>query len=381
MSISIQRAEDSALKKSKPVLVVIVLMAICQAFFFRISDVAQDSVRHLVTLKRSWAVNGDYIRRDPDKVLVFFMGGSRITGGVIPEVFDDEAGFTRSYNVSLPGMPLAAYYFWLRDFFAHHDSFQYPDYILVDPSETDWSKPHFFEYALANAGAPEVLNYSLATGSSSMLINYFLPLRFHWPEVRRYLKSRFYSSSPGFFQDRLVSMYESKYEEYETYKHDWFYLFHSQFVAPERHWLARKSLVEATRGYYDFRELSVREGSLPGDYRFRKEKTGGEPLAATPYLRKFLELTGKHGIKVVMIEDYAAVSQVSKLKVLKTTSAEGTDGTGNVIVAPYTLKKQLYENHYFSDPLHLTIPGAADFTKRLARVFQNAVHDNLNPQP
>lgn len=355
------------------------LAALTSLLFLKAADIMQDSSRHVVNIKREWARGSGYIQAEPGRELVFFMGDSKIAAGLLPEAFDSLLdGRVKSYNTALPGLPLAPHYFWLKDYLENHEKEDYPDFIILRLKPAGWDFFHFVGYAVQGAGLSEIFQYYFITGDAKILGNYFFPMRFNFPLMKRFLVGQVYRFAPESVQEKIKRKYYENQKGRETYGHDWEFFFETQFVRPFERWRERKAFLEESRGRYDFREMQAQGGVLAEDYRYVKKGEWGESSEAgapqDPFLEKFFELTRRHHIRVVLINDYLLPSQVEE---------EQTDGVPelwkelsrrypHVSILPGAEAAQVYPNGSFSDPLHLTEEGAERFTSYIAGQFKKA---------
>lgn len=367
--------KESALRL-RPFWAAVILFAAASFLSLKIADVYQDSARHVVNVKRAWAKDPHFIQPEEGRDLVFFMGDSKIAAGLLPEEFDRAAnGRTKSYNTSLPGLPLAPHYFWLKDYLENHKKEAYPDYIVLRLKPAGWDFFHFLNYAIQGAGASEVFQYYFLTGNEEILINYFVPLRFNWPLIRRFIIGQGYRFSPESIKVKIKQKYRERQKGRETYAHDWEYFFETQFVRPFDRWKERKAVLEETRGRYGFREARSKTGSLPKTFRFVKKGEWGEAAAIEgvkdPFVEKFFELTRKSGIRVILINDYIMPSQEKTEQTEKVPEfwKDLARHYEHVTIMPGAEKAQVYPNSLFSDPLHLTKEGAEQFSAYIAGQF------------
>jgi len=120
---------------SRAFFVFLLLFLIAQIICLEVSDLSDDG-KLLVKFKRQWVRSASIIKAPDDKDLVFFLGHSKILSTIIPELFDRENAYsTYSYNLALPGLPLAPHYFMLKDYLEknkppqiHHPAVKYGDH-------------------------------------------------------------------------------------------------------------------------------------------------------------------------------------------------------------------------------------------------------------
>lgn len=345
--------------------------------FASMTGVSQDGARQVVNMKREWARN-HFIKREAGKELVFFMGNSKIAAGLVPEVFDQATGgMTHSYNLALPGLPLAPHYFLLADYLKTHPP---PDMIILRLNKGGWNYFHFSEYAIQGAGIFEVLGYRKVIGNNDLFINYFLSPRLNWPFVKRFVLGKLYSFLPKDLQLRIRSAYEAEQVDREYYEHDWDYFFEAQFIRPEDRARERRQFVADHRGYYNFRENAVVGGALPKDYAYVKKGDWAQSDYAgeeDPFVDKFFKLAESLGIRVMLINSY--VLETEKGDAMPRLWTDLASRYRNVILPEESARPQVMANQFFSDPLHLNQKGADLYSRYIASVFLRAVHSRTSP--
>ena len=364
-------------KRLRPLIICMILWFTTQTAFSQMAQISQDPGRQIVIMKKQWAREGNFINILPDKENIFFMGDSKVMAGIIPKLFDKEnQDRTHSYNISLPGLPLAPHYFWLRNYLARGG--KAPDYILINLKKAGWNFFNFAGYSILRADPDEALQYYWASRNEDILINYFIPLRYNWPLAKRYLIGRLYQIAPPSLQAKFIEAYCVKQIGRETYPHDWRLFFEMMFVHPGERVREREKFVEDQRGYYQFREAQAKGGILPDNYIYEKKGDWGEgnDELNDPFVEKFFRLTQKHGIRVILFNTYLLESQ-----------KEDRQGVGIPALWQEAIRKyphvaysekgkdfQIYPNRYFSDPLHLTREGAEIFTRQAGEIFRDAKH-------
>jgi len=352
--------------KMKSFALAFALLAVTAFSFDCFSQVSQDGARQVVNIKREWA-KSRFAERNAERKVVLFMGDSKIAAGLIPKVFDAASGGkTRSYNMALPGLPLAPHYFLLADYLKHNPP---PDWIVLRLKKGGWNFFHFSEYAIQGASLSEVWQYRKITGNQDLLTSYFLRLRLNWPFVKRFFIGKIYSFLPARFQQQVKDAYKTKQEDREHYEHDWEYFFENQFVHPEARSAERRRFVTEERGYYDFRENAAIGGALPDDYVYSKKGDWGQSdeKGADPFVDQFFDLTQSRGIRVLLINDY--ILSTEKIEDMPGYWRDIADRYDHVVLPDATLRPQVFASALFSDPLHTSRKGSELFTRYVALVY------------
>jgi len=327
--------------------------------------VSQDGPRQVVNIKREWAKTS--FAEAKERKVVLFMGDSKIAAGLIPKVFDAAtAGKTLSYNMSLPGLPLATHYFLLADYLKNNSP---PDWIVLRLKKGGWNFFHFSEYAIQGASFSEAWQYRKITGNHDLLTRYLLRVRLNWPFVKRYLIGKAYSFMPERFQQQVKNTYKNKQEERENYEHDWEYFFDAQFIHPEARSRERRRFVTEERGYYDFRENAAVGGVLPDDYAYSKKGEWGQTdeEVVDPFVNQFFDLTQAKGIRVLLINDYLLSTE--KIESMPEYWSDIVARYDHVVLPKAARKPQVLANALFSDPLHTSRKGAEIYTRYVASVY------------
>jgi hypothetical protein len=373
---------DALLKFSRPFFVVVALLGVANFFALKIGDVAQEGTKQDVRLKRQWAKEDIISKEAQGKDVLLFLGNSKITAGIIPKLFDRALeGKVFSYNLSLPALPLAPDYFLLKDYLEHNAP---PKYIILTLNPGDLTQGLFSYYAPLNAGLAEVVEYSRLRQDGDVLINYLLPVRFYWPEIKRYFISKALSVMPQRFRAPVRQKYADRSKGEETFRHDWGYLFDLRYVDLEKSAHQREELLKENRGYYYIAEQGVIGGALSDDYFSRDKNVPVEaPVVADmgpsddvvvvketedPFVKKFFDLALLKGIKVFLISDYTLNPPGNHAVVFPGSWKLVGTGYHNVYFSKFGI--QNYEPKYFSDPTHVNPQGAAKYTQGTAEEFK-----------
>ncbi|MEI7483055.1 MAG: hypothetical protein WCK75_12015, partial [Elusimicrobiota bacterium] len=159
-------------RSSRAFLAFLAFLLSAQFICLLIADIAKDRAKQVIQYKRQW-VSGAQIKGVKGKDLVFFFGGSEITSGVIPEIFDEgNRGATYSYNLALPASPLAPHYFLLRDYLQRNEP---PRYIIMLLTPGRFDTHYFSVCSIQGAGLYEVLVYAFLRNDPDIVLNYLLP--------------------------------------------------------------------------------------------------------------------------------------------------------------------------------------------------------------
>ena len=350
-----------------PAAIALTLFFGAQELVLHMTQYTQDGAAQIVWTKRRWVRESSRWKVPQDKHLVFFMGDSKIAGGLIPEVFDRETGTTYSYNLSLPGMPLGPHYFLIEE---HLKKNPPPKAIVMKLDLGLFEYFHFQNYALLGAGIREAAEYAIWDGDGSILVNFFFPIRYFWPDAKRYIVSRIYKALPPLIQDRIKRKYLENVEDRETYEHNWDAYFETLYVSPEKRTRDRRRVLEKKRGYYFFEEQAALRGHLPRTYKHDLKKYPPKKLYDEdpyPYLEKLLKLAEIYGTRIILIQHYEHEHLRTKDSIpslWRNVKAKHP----KVMWADARIK--YYEPYYFSDPLHLTREGAEDYTGIIASEYR-----------
>jgi hypothetical protein len=337
-----------------------------------------EGTKQAVRYKRQIAKSKDLFRAETGRDVVIFLGNSKILAGIIPQVFDQEnSGITYSYNFSLSALPLAPHYFLLKDYLKNNRA---PKFIILQLRTEGFKDELFPIYAIQGAGLFEVIRYALIRRDYTILLDYFLPSRFYWPEIKRFIIGKMLKLRRQEIRQEHRQKYCNQYLGQQTFDHNWEYVYDSLCVHPEQYSKERRALIRKNRGYYYIIEQAAQGGSLPEGYDPKKalktetgeEESGKEDLLA-PFVDKFFKLTQEYGIKVILIEDYR----------LNNSNAE-TSGQDynlenwralrekykNVYFAKDGFRPKTYGHSLFSDPVHLNHEGACRYTTDIQKEFQ-----------
>jgi hypothetical protein len=342
------------------------LFCITQIICLRISHICDDG-KLLVEYKRQWARNGGIIKAPDDKDLVFFLGHSKILSALIPELFDRENAYgTCSYNLALPGLPLAPHYFMLKDYLEKNKP---PKYVilLLNPGITGRDNTIFSYFAIMGARPFEVLQYALIR-KDDIVLNYLVPSRVHWGFIRKYFVGKIIRLMPKAIKNLHKYAYSlqrrTDTQDRETIEN----LYKLEYIIPAEYAQQRKEFTRQHRGYSNNDEvfkamgITIRKNALSEEGAFARRKSRGEEKETDdPFVVKFFELAKKHNIKVILISPYEIKPR------------EGTGGStgyhipeiwenlrnkyGNIYFSKDAYKPKFYEPQLFRDDLHLTARG------------------------
>jgi hypothetical protein len=365
------------LRINRAFLVFIALFIITGVLFIQISYLYEEGTEQIVRIKREWVKQKDRFKEIPGKDTVIFLGNSKITAGLIPELFDRETGNkTHSFNLSLPALPLAPHYFLLRDYLKNNVP---PKYIIMTFNPGRYDNELFPIYSIQGAGLSEAWQYALVSKNSDVLFNYIFPWSFYFPEFKRYLKGKIFILMPDLEREKFKKRFIINAKSHETYLHDWSSIFDSIFLISEQIAMKRESSLVKNRGYYFIVEQAALGGELPDDYisklkiNIEKQKQFFIDHAKMddPFVDKFFSLTKSYGIKVVLISDYAMVDQLDQIEAPPSSWTYLKSKYDNVYFANNGFYRFFYEPKYFSDPVHVNPQGAIRYTKAIAQEFHD----------
>ena len=242
----------------------VVLFALSQSWFRNIALMYTDKTKQVVAFKRDWVRSVGFLRDSSGKDSVFFIGTSKITAGIIPEEFDNRLnGRVYSYNLALPALPLAPHFFMLEDYLKRNKP---PKYIILQ-LETDGFRHYLFAaYSIMGAGLNEVLRYSYLAGNAEIIWSHIYPLGSFWPNIKKSCLIQALSFLPSGFREAHKTAFLREASLSETYKHDWEYIYQSEYAAPEKAARELRENLIKSRGYYYVIEQAMNSGSLSEDY-------------------------------------------------------------------------------------------------------------------
>ena len=383
---------------SKTLLLGIALFAGSQFIFLSTSNIAQTASKQIVQEKRNWAKKKGIITAAPNKDLIFFFGNSRMSAGIIPDIFDaSNNNASTSYNLSLIGLQLPVHYFLLKDYLRHNVP---PKYILLNPLSKGYDIESFPSYAVQGAGLEEIIPYAFYRKNMDIFFNFILPARLHWPETVRYFTGKILTLMPPGIRELHKKLYLERFGNKEIWGHNRPYFYESQFLRPEELHKNRIELLKKQRGYYYAIEESTIGGQVTEQFltnvgielldcparlneqnnNEQNEKTPSKEdfdALIDPLTRKFFRLTQEKGITVVLLPTYYMGRY--PLGCIATTGTPPRQPSplykylqatyNNIYVLPDSGEIE-YPFTLFSDPSHLNPEGAKMYTQRIAESFK-----------
>lgn len=310
-------------------------------FMIRISSTYKDGAAIICEQKRKM-VRGKIFSGREGKRNILVMGNSSILAAFIPATFDSllQQDYY-SLNLGLPAAPLVMNYFTLKDYLDRNDSL---DYILLNLNvyNPKWYGG-FPKYGLQGISSLSEL-YSFYTNISDKRIikNFFMPCNIYLKAITKYCFNAIFN------RDDFYAMIQKNNDIVEKMARD--------------------------RGYYFIKEQALfADDKLPDNFSEglapERELRIGNPFL-DPYVQQFFDLTRKSGIKVLLIHSpfrYGRLKQFSKIPYYYEIILNNYD---NVFVAENGWKFKYYQNHFFSDKVHMNRKGAQEYTKDIAKEFK-----------
>lgn len=351
-----------------------VLFVFSQLLCLKMAAVTQPGSKQVTYYKREWCRTVRGMKVPPGRKLVFFMGSSQTMAGLVPAVFDKEnGGFTCSYNLALPATRLAPSYFMLKDYLRNNPS---PDYIIIRLEPGGFNGEVFSDYSLLGAGIAEAVQYAVLSRDSLVFLDYLVPSRLFWPEVKQYITGKFLRLMPERIKELYRDGYRKRYSGV-SYPYDWEAAYDAGYLHPELSRKENMAFVRRNRGYFFLFELSARGRSMPEGYsprRIPRENLGWDEKDCA-FLGKFLELTLKNNIKLILIPGYGMKqgrdAGDTRMKNVPASWLKIRAEFQNVYFPEGELEYKLYSPALFSDPRHLNYRGACSYTRDVAREFRN----------
>lgn len=329
----------------KKIVLLSVLLLIIMAALNRLGieggGIYKDGAALVCEAKRRMVRSGA-LQHKENKAAVWFMGNSRILAGLVPLHFDKLSGDrTFSYNLALPALPISSSYFVLEDYLEKNPP---PQYIVMQLYINHGRTGTVGNYYAAQgmSGWHEMFSLFKNRDNKSILLNYIFPFRMYWSHTCRYLYNR---------------------------------IFHPPAVRRlQKNNRAVLNRVAAGRGYY-----FIEEQAVSGDNRLPEElvrkrgggfKKGGvyDPFI-DPYVEKFFALTLENGIKVMLIQPVYRRGQFLQYVKNPPQFTALLERYKHVAMAKGGWKLKFYDNHFFSDLVHLNKDGALRFTGEIYKEF------------
>lgn len=364
-----------SLKSSRAFIVALAMLGVLNFGAYRIADVAEDGTKQVVRCKRQWA-QGDWIAKEAGgRDIVLFLGNSKVSAGIVPELFDRaNGGKVISFNMALPALPLGPHYFLLKEYLRHNPA---PKYIVMTLSPGGLKHELMPYYAPINAGLDEVVAYSFLRKDVDILINRLFPLRFYWPEIRRYFTGKTLAFISQKVSERERREYAGGSGKKETFRHDWDRLFHLKYLDFEKTAHHREELLKSNRGYYFIVEQAVVGGALPDDFEVQRappREAAGAPAVQgggeenDPFVARFFDLAASKNIQVILVADYVLSAADRGPGVLPDEWRQARTRYPNVTFARFA--PHYFPPRFFSDPGHVNPMGAVRYTLEIAAEFK-----------
>lgn len=344
------------------------LLIASQIFVNEFSNKIEGGSKQIIRWKREWARVG-LMNAEPGRKKVFFMGDSKITSGIIPRVFDEENSFkTQSYNLSLPGLPLAPHYFMLRDYL---DIYEPPYAIIIKPKPGGFNGTYFPLHATEGAGFSEVLGYTFRMKKPAVMFNFLFPSRQKWPFIEKFIMGEVVKKLPEDFRRRHLQMFVEENSLREKYPHDWENVYQIWYRRPHQYSEEKRKKITDEKGYFHFVDHTALGGHLPlgfSDPKAKEQVPSSDQLDF--YSKKFFCLARKYGIRILLIQDYELEGNERKEVELPELWKSLKDEYPNVILWTGGFEPKRYQASYFADPVHLNPEGAMLYTRHIASEFQ-----------
>ncbi len=297
--------------------------------------------------KREWARSS--LTFDADERPVLFMGNSIILSGLVPDVFDRTlGGKVRSYNLALPTLGIGPAYFLVSDLVRRGTP---PKYIVMPVIIDRGTGPSLFDYYGVQGATlrREALSF-VQRQDKTALFNYVSPMRMYTHEIVKFtVNSLLRRGDIADTRRRNAAVIDQ--------------MFHD-------------------RGYYYIREEAIfPDGTLPPDYGIdpHADLTPIAPMPfdfeEDPYVRRFFDLTHENHIQVLLIDFIYRDRTLPPFARQPELYAKITARYSNVRVTKTSWQRKFLPNAAFADQGHLNPAGAREFTRLIAREFQEAFGD------
>ncbi len=394
----------------------VVLFALSQSWFRDIALMYTDKTKQVVAFKRDWVRKAGFLKDSGGKDSIFFIGTSKITAGIVPEEFDVQLnGRVYSYNLALPALPLAPHYFMLEDYLKRNKP---PKYIIL-LLETDGFRQYLFSaYSIMGAGLNEALRYSYLAKNAEIIWSHIYPLGSFWPNIKKSCLIQALSFLPAAFREAHKKAFLREANLGETYKHDWEYIYQSEYAAPEKAARDLRRNLLKNRGYYYIIEQAVKGGNLSEDYvppwavqqsqppvtakgqpptpqqeitpltvkdqaqaniqaqpSLPQQVTSPvkAPKITDPFVEKFFALNERNGTMVILIDDYS-LDYKGRVDMPRGPHPQLWHYLKQKYKNVYFMTKEsdvkFYRPGLFSDPAHLNREGARIYTREIAAGFE-----------
>ena len=348
-------------------------------------------------------------RKEGMKIGLFF-GASKVTAGLIPELFDKEVGGNiYSYNLSTPALTIDSGYYALKQYLQSHPA---PEYIIIRANATEgrhdqFGNSHWEKKATIGKNMADIFEYAFLAKNTNILFNYFLPSRIWlkhatlnliverhleniWGFITKHYKQHNKWPPSKSITPRLKSMYNA--------------IVISLKEDHEKRYNERVEMWRSSRGWHTFHQNDIpkitdEQKELLNEIVIREiEKSRLQekskvfdvlPELHNPYAYKFFDLAKEYNIKVLLIKEAASIANKENIAVWRQNQVNETT------VFWRSLKKY-YDNIYFAgnisrilyygrdhfadftknrDGHHLNRKGAERYTKEVAREFKSVFND------
>lgn len=325
-------------------LVLAVLMATLNYIGIKAGDIYKDGAALVCETKREMVRSGEIYYQE-GKINILFLGTSRILAGIIPGHFDRlSGGRTSSYNLALPALPIGSAYYIIKDYLDRNPP---PQYVVMQLFINRCRSCTLFNYYASQGynGIGEMVDLVWNLKNKSIIINGLFPFKMY----------RFFSIRYGIdsiFKPRRIA---------DIRMHN------------------RKILerMKADRGFYFIEEQAVEGNRLQGTGGKAPSREAGtfDPFF-DPYTRKFFQLTGEQGIKVLLIQPVFRRNQYKQYREPPAHFTAVLEQYPHVHMAPQGWKLKMYDLRLFGDKTHLNPDGAEHYTEEIYSEFRQVFSDN-----
>ena len=286
---------------------------------------------------------------------MIFFGNSIILAGLRPDAFDETMpDQIESFNFALPALPIGPAYFVLKDLIKNWGS---PNYVVIQIVTNSGLEPGVFDFSAPEGmGFPEeFFSYLRHRKNKVALFNVLFPMRLYTHEVAKYLRNSLLDSP--------------------DIKH-----------AREKNRQILDQMIE-DRGYYYIAEHALfPTGELPEGWAVLPKGDlppigpAGFDFDEDPYLKKFMDFTLKHQIKVLLIGSILRERSTAFIARRPAMFEILPSLYPNVFVAENGWQNKFLPNKYFSDETHLNPKGATLYTKSIFEEFREVFLGSGSPR-
>lgn len=329
-------------------LILAVLIVVLNYLGIKAGSIYKDGAALVCESKREMVRSGEICYQE-GKVNVLFLGTSRILAGIIPGRFDRlSGGKTYSYNLALPALPIGSAYFILKDYLERNPP---PQYVVMQLFVNRCRSCDLFNYYASQGynGIGEMADLFWNVENKSIIINGIFPFKMY-----RFFAVQYIFDSL-FRRGRIVDILSNNRIILERMKED--------------------------RGFYFIEEQAVEGNRLEGTAGGTPRRTAGSYDPFTdPYTRKFFDLTGENGVKVLLIQPVFRNKQYKQLTEMPMQFASVMARYPHVHTAPKGWILKMYQRRFFADKTHLNPDGAERYTEEIYTEFQQVFSDDVETE-